>query len=87
MYKTHTAISNKRGPTRYLSTCKKRRVTKTLVVEVDQCAGRLVGTDSPKLITKTGCIAREFAVFDGTGFKHQDDGLKKKIISKCAVRY
>lgn len=57
-----------------------------MTVQVDECAGRLVGADSQKLITKSGCITREFAKFDGTGWKHQDESLKKSMITKCTVR-
>lgn len=86
LYENYIGTSNTRGPTRYLSAAKKRKGQARLSVEIDECAGRLVGIDSQKLITKGGCVARQCAKFDGTGWKHQDEDLKNKMIEKCTVR-
>ncbi|KAK6916019.1 hypothetical protein RJ641_018880, partial [Dillenia turbinata] len=71
-----------RGLTRNLAHAKKRRHDKEIIVEINECVGRLVGEDSQELITKGGCILQQFAKFDGTTWKHQPKELKDDIISK-----
>ncbi|KAK6931972.1 Transposase-associated domain [Dillenia turbinata] len=80
---TSQGTSTMRGLTRNLAHAKKRRHDKEIIVEIDECAGCLVGEDSQELITKGGCILRQFAKFDGTTWKHQPKELKDDIISKC----
>ena len=75
-----------RKETRVLSEIRKRRLNKgQLVFEVDECAGRIIGEDSQRIITKGGCLVREHAKFDGTTWRNQSDLLKEDIINKCMV--
>ncbi|KAJ9563434.1 hypothetical protein OSB04_008594 [Centaurea solstitialis] len=77
-----TSITRKE--TRVLSETRKRRLNKgQLVFEVDECAGRIIGEDSQRFITKGGCLVREYAKFDGTTWRNQSKLLKEDIINKC----
>ena len=79
-----TSVTRKES--RALNEAKKRRLDKgKLVFEIDECAGRIIGKDSQRFITKGGCLVREYAMFDGTTWKKQPDFLKTDIISKCVV--
>ena len=79
-----TSVNRKES--RALNEAKKRRLDKgKLVFEIDECAGRIIGKDSQRFITKGGCLVREYALFDGITWKKQPDFLKMDIISKCMV--
>lgn len=80
-------MSVTRKESRALNEAKKRRSNKeTLVFEVDECAGRIIGEDSQHFITKGGCVVRDHAKFDGTTWRNQTDLLKYDIITKCMVK-
>ena len=84
----YPVTSNTRKESRALAGTKKKSVDKgKLIIEVDECAGRLIGEDSQYLITKGGCVMRERAKFDGTTWKRQPVLLKKDIITKVTVCY
>ncbi|KAI3710139.1 hypothetical protein L2E82_39913 [Cichorium intybus] len=81
---TSHGVSVTRKESRALNEAKKRRSNKeTLVFEVDECAGRIIGEDSQHFITKGGCVVRDHAKFDGTTWRNQTDLLKYDIITKC----
>ncbi|KAL6572390.1 hypothetical protein OROMI_013348 [Orobanche minor] len=44
------------------------------------------GNDSQHIITKNGCLVREFAKFDGTTWKHQPQTIKDLIAKKCTEK-
>ncbi|KAJ9553513.1 hypothetical protein OSB04_017558 [Centaurea solstitialis] len=77
-----TSITRKES--RFLSETRKRRSNKgRFLFEVDECAGRIIGEDSQRFITKGGCLVREYAKYDGTTWRNQSDLLKADIINKC----
>nr|GEX16062.1 myb domain protein 62 [Tanacetum cinerariifolium] len=81
---TSHGTSVTRKETRALNEAKKRRLDKgKLVFEIDECAGRILGQDSQRFITKGGCLVREYGMFNGTTWKKHPDILKTNIISKC----
>nr|GEU76561.1 retrovirus-related Pol polyprotein from transposon TNT 1-94 [Tanacetum cinerariifolium] len=88
---TETEIgSTSHGPsvtqkeTRALNEAKKRRLDKgKLVFKIDECAERIIGQDNLRIITKGGCLVREYGMFDGTTWKKHPDFLKH-ILSQNA---
>ncbi|GJZ44342.1 reverse transcriptase domain-containing protein [Tanacetum coccineum] len=69
--------------TRALGETRKIRLNKgSLVFEVDESFGRIIGKNSQGFITKGGCVMRKYAKLDGTTWKKQPDLLKTDIISK-----
>lgn len=80
-----TSITRKES--RVLSETRKRRLNKgQFIFEVDECAGRIIGEDSQRFITKGGCLVRDHAKYDGTTWRNQSDLLKADIIDKCMVK-
>ncbi|KAI3728823.1 hypothetical protein L6452_17467 [Arctium lappa] len=76
--------SNTRKESRVLSETRKRRLDKgQLVFEIDECAGRIIGEDNQRFITKGGCLVRDNAKFDGKTWRNQSDLLREDIINKC----
>ncbi|GJW87869.1 Myb domain protein 62 [Tanacetum coccineum] len=72
-----------RKETRALGKTRKSRLNKgSLVFEVDESFGRIIGKNSQGFITKGGCVMRKYAKLDGTTWKKQPDLLKTDIISK-----
>lgn len=65
---------------------KKRKDGGPLTIEIDECAGRIVGKDSQNIISKAGCVVRQYGQFDGSGWKKQKQAVKEEIISNCTVR-
>ncbi|KAL6580133.1 hypothetical protein OROMI_008157 [Orobanche minor] len=53
---------------------------------VGRVSGCIVGNDSQHIITKNGCLVREFAKFDGTTWKHQPQTIKDLIAKKCTEK-
>ncbi|GJV67347.1 Myb domain protein 62 [Tanacetum coccineum] len=72
-----------RKETRALGETRKIQLNKgSLVFEVDESFGRIIGKNSQGFITKGGCVMRKYAKLDGTTWKKQPDLLKTDIISK-----
>ncbi|GJV01832.1 hypothetical protein Tco_1335401 [Tanacetum coccineum] len=72
-----------RKETRALGETRKIRLNKgSLVFEVDESFGRIIGKNSQGFITKGGCVMRKYAKLDGTTWKKQPDLLITDIISK-----
>ncbi|GKB56326.1 Myb domain protein 62 [Tanacetum coccineum] len=75
-----------RKETRALGEIRKSRLNKgSLVFEVDESFGRIIGKNSQVFITKGGCVMRKYAKLDGTTWKKQPDLLKTDIISKTTL--
>ncbi|GJW48102.1 Myb domain protein 62 [Tanacetum coccineum] len=75
-----------RKETRALGETRKSRLNKgSLVFEVDESFGRIIGKNSQGFITKGGCVMRKYAKLDGTTWKKQPDLLKTDIISKTTM--
>ncbi|KAL6542390.1 hypothetical protein OROMI_023992 [Orobanche minor] len=73
-----------RGVTRCLK--EQKRDNQEFIFEVDKVSGCIVGNDSQHIITKNGCLVREFAKFDGTTWKHQPQTIKDLIAKKCTEK-
>ncbi|GJU35446.1 hypothetical protein Tco_1183800 [Tanacetum coccineum] len=79
----HLGTTVTRKETRALGETRKSQLNKgSLVFEVDESFGRIIGKNSQGFITKGGCVMRKYAKLDGTTWKKQPDLLKIDIISK-----
>ncbi|GJZ43447.1 hypothetical protein Tco_0590702, partial [Tanacetum coccineum] len=75
-----------RKETRALGETRKSRLNKgSLVFEVDESFGRIIGKNSQGFITKGGCVMNKYAKLDGTTWKKQPELLKTDIISKTTM--